>query len=52
MVGFILHVVSIYQDHDLGIFIAAVVLLLIAPSVSSFTRGISRLIDADLSTPS
>jgi len=38
-----MRVVSIYKDHDLGIFIAAVVLLLIAPSVSSLTSGIGML---------
>lgn len=43
VVGFVLRAVSIYKDHDLGIFIAAIVLLLIAPSVSSSTRGMRKL---------
>jgi len=43
--GFVLRVVSIYKDHDLGIFIAAVVLLLIAPSVSPITGGVRKLIE-------
>lgn len=41
--GFVLRVVSIYKDHDLGLFIAAVVLLLIAPSVSSKSSDVSKL---------
>ena len=34
--GFAMQTVSIYKDHDLGIFIAKTVLLLIAPSVNLF----------------
>lgn len=43
MAGFALRVVSIYKDHELGIFIAAVVLLLIAPSVRSGMSGMGKL---------
>ena len=39
--GFAMHIVSAYKDHDLGIFIAAVVLLLVAPSVGSIRHSAS-----------
>ena len=45
--GFTMQTVSIYKDHDLGIYIAKVVLLLIAPSVT-LTISISLVFETNL----